>query len=210
VTGRTVQTTETAETGGAGLGTGRAGLDIVVAPMGRRHVRSVARIEETVYDRPWASGLFLSELAHRDTRTYLIAKHHGRVVGYGGAMYVLPDAHITTIAVDPSIQRSGIATRLLLALCDDARERAATALTLEVRMSNQAAQGLYRRFGFVPAGARKAYYPGTSSSGDPEDALVMWAHDIDQADFAARLDAIRSAVAGTTTIAKTTTIESRP
>ena len=47
-------------------------------------------------------------------------------------------------------------------------------MTLEVRLSNHAAQDLYRRFGFVPVGVRKNYYQETN-----EDALVMWAHEID-------------------------------
>ena len=41
----------------------------------------------------------------------------GAVVGYGGVMYVLPDAHITTVAVDPACQRQRHRTRLLLGLC---------------------------------------------------------------------------------------------
>jgi hypothetical protein len=41
---------------------------------------------------------------------------------------------------------------------------------------------MYRRFGFVPAGARKDYYR------DPtEDALVLWAHDIHTPEYAERL-----------------------
>jgi [ribosomal protein S18]-alanine N-acetyltransferase len=108
---------------------------------------------------------------------------------------VLPDAHITTVAVDPDRQRGTVGTRLLLGLCEAAVAKGATALTLEVRISNEAAQGLYRRFGFVPAGARKAYYADTG-----EDALVMWAHDIDQPDFATRLEAIAAEVPGTTTM----------
>jgi ribosomal-protein-alanine N-acetyltransferase len=56
-------------------------------------------------------------------------------------------------------------------------------MTLEVRVSNTAAIGLYRRFGFAPAGVRAGYY-----GDDGEDALVMWAHDIAGPAFAARLD----------------------
>ena len=64
-------------------------------------------------------------------------------------------------------------------------------LTLEVRVSNQAAQDLYRRFGFVPAGARKGYYPA-DATGPAEDALVMWLHDLDHPTFAERLATIEA------------------
>ena len=46
-------------------------------------------------------------------------------------------------------------------------------------MSNDAAQAMYRRFGFAPAGVRKNYYLETN-----EDALVMWAHDVDTGEYA--------------------------
>ena len=108
-------------------------------------------------------------------------------------MYVLPDAHVTTIAVDPAWHRNAIGTRLLVALSRAAIVKGATALTLEVRSSNAAAQALYRRFGFAPAGVRKGYYGDTG-----EDALVMWAHDTDSAAFAERLDAIAAAIPGGT------------
>jgi ribosomal-protein-alanine N-acetyltransferase len=77
---------------------------------------------------------------------------------------------------------------LLLGLCRAAIDSGATALTLEVRVSNEAAQSLYRRFGFVPAGARKGYYPPIAPATVAEDALVMWVHDIDHPGFTERLD----------------------
>ena len=41
-------------------------------------------------------------------------------------------------------------------------------LTLEVRQSNIAAQGLYRKYGFEEIGVRKRYY-----SDNNEDAVIM-------------------------------------
>ena len=170
-------------------------IDVVLTPMRRRHLRAVLHTEEQVYPKPWSMALFLSELAMRDHRTYLVAKVDGRVVGYGGVMYVLPDAHVTTIAVDPATQRQAVGTRLLLALTRAAVAKGATALTLEVRVSNVAAQELYRRFGFAPAGVRKGYYADTG-----EDAIVMWTHDIDAPGYAERLDAIAAEIPGRTTV----------
>jgi ribosomal-protein-alanine N-acetyltransferase len=47
-------------------------------------------------------------------------------------------------------------------------------MTLEVRASNQAAQALYRSFGFDVAGHRPSYY-----TDDGEDALVMTTPELD-------------------------------
>ena len=82
--------------------------------MRRRHVRSVLRIEQQVYPRPWSMSLFLSELALRSTRAYFVARVGREVVGYAGLMMTCDDAHITTIAVDPRWHRRHIGTRLLL------------------------------------------------------------------------------------------------
>jgi ribosomal-protein-alanine N-acetyltransferase len=170
-------------------------LEVRISPMRRRHLRSVLRIEAQVYPRPWSFGLFVSELGQRASRCYLVA-HVGRtVVGYAGMLDSVGDGHITNVAVDPAWHRNHIGTRLLLALAREGRTRGLRNLTLEVRVSNHGAQALYRRFGFVPAGIRKDYYPET-----PEDALIMWAHDIDQPPYAERLAAIEAAVPGRTRV----------
>lgn len=168
-------------------------VTVVVAPMRRRHVRAVLRIEEQVYPRPWTAPLFHSELALRTTRAYFVARVGRAVVGYAGVMLSFEDAHVTTIAVDPAWQRHGIATRLMVALVRESLLRGAQHMTLEVRLSNQGAQDLYRRFGFAPAGVRKNYYPETN-----EDALVMWVHDVDAPEYARLLEGLESRVPGDT------------
>jgi [ribosomal protein S18]-alanine N-acetyltransferase len=170
-------------------------LDVHLTPMRRRHLRTVLRIETEVYPRPWTMNLFASELGMRSSRSYYVAKVGPTVVGYSGVMLIVEDAHVTTIAVDPAWQRHQIGTRLLLNIARDARERGARHLTLEVRVSNEPAQNMYRMFGFRPAGIRKGYYAETN-----EDALVMWADDIDQPEYMERLLRIEAAIRGATTI----------
>ena len=170
-------------------------LAVALVPMRRRHLRTVLRIETQVYPRPWSLSLFMSELALRSTRAYYVARVEGLVVGYAGLMMTADDGHVTTIAVDPVWHRHKIGTRLLLQLAREAIRRGATSLTLEVRMSNQPAQALYRRFGFAPAGVRRKYYIETN-----EDALVMWADDVDSKEYRRRLDDIEAAIPGTTMV----------
>ncbi|MBW8825447.1 MAG: ribosomal protein S18-alanine N-acetyltransferase [Acidobacteria bacterium] len=170
-------------------------LDVDIVSMRRRHLRGVLRIEAQVYPRPWTLGLFMSELALRTTRIYLVAKVNGTVVGYAGLMLTGDDGHVTTIAVDPAWHRRSVGARLLLALSRAGIARGCHGLTLEVRMSNEPAQAMYRRFGYAPAGVRKGYYAETN-----EDALVMWAHDVDLPAYGQRLATIESALTGITTI----------
>jgi ribosomal-protein-alanine N-acetyltransferase len=176
-------------------GEGEGGLEVHLVPMRRRHLRSVLRIEAQVYPRPWSLSLFMSELALRSSRAYYVARVDGVVVGYAGLMMSGDDGHITTIAVDPAWHRRKIATRLLLTLAREAVRRGAANLTLEVRVTNGGAQELYRRFGFAPAGIRKNYYVETN-----EDALVMWANDVDRDDYAMRLDDLARSIPGSTIV----------
>jgi len=170
-----------------------APLVVHIVPMRRRHVRTILRIEEQVYPRPWSMSLFLSEIALRATRAYFVARVGRDVVGYAGLMMTQEDGHITTIAVDPKWHRHKIGTRLMIALAREALTRGAVNLTLEVRLSNRAAQDLYRQFGFAPVGVRKNYYQETK-----EDALVMWTHNIDSAEYAELLDRHQHSIPGDT------------
>ena len=52
-------------------------------------------------------------------------------------------------------------------------------------MSNLSARRLYEQFGFAPVGIRKNYYRD-------EDALVMWAIDIDTEEYEQRVAGIES------------------
>jgi ribosomal-protein-alanine N-acetyltransferase len=168
-------------------------LEVHIVPMRRRHLRSIVRIEAQVYPRPWSHSLFVSELALRSTRAYFVAKVGRDIVGYAGLMMSMTDGHVTTIAVDPAWHRHGIGTRLLLALAREGIERDATALTLEVRLSNKGAQEMYKRFGFTAVGVRKGYYADTG-----EDALVMWAYEVDQRAYGELLNGLERGIRGTT------------
>jgi ribosomal-protein-alanine N-acetyltransferase len=84
---------------------------------------------------------------------------------------------------------------MLLNLAREALRRNARHLTLEVRVGNESAQAMYRTFGFHPAGIRKNYYVETN-----EDALVMWADDIDTDAYAERLARIEAGIPGQTIV----------
>lgn len=165
--------------------------------MRRRHLRSVVRIESFGEHRGWSTGLFLSELRRADDRVYRVARIGTTVVGFGGLLLVDPDAHVTTLGVDPQWQRRGVGAHLMLVLIREAVTLGAENLTLEVRASNEAALGLYRSFGLAPAGIRKSYYEDTG-----EDALIMWAHEINSPEYGQRLAGIEMNLEGAVIVAE--------
>lgn len=162
-----------------------SGDGIVITPMRRKHLKAVVAIEQQVFPTPWSLSLYLSELTMGVNRAYFVALSGSEVVGYGGLMLAVGEGHVTTIGVAPRWQHNGIGRRLLLVLAETACERGADDLTLEVRVSNTNAQSLYHEFGFAPAGIRKNYYAEVH-----EDAIVMWAHDIQSEDYRRRLELI--------------------
>jgi [ribosomal protein S18]-alanine N-acetyltransferase len=156
----------------------------VIREMRRSDIPAVAALETQIYPQPWSPRVFFDELA-MDSRSYVVAvDERDTIIGYGGLLLVEEDAHITTVAVDPAVRGQRVGTRLMVALVDNALEQGARHLTLEVRVTNSVARGLYERFGFDPVGRRKNYYKD-------EDALVMWATDIDTPEYADRLEMIR-------------------
>jgi len=164
-------------------------MTATIREMTRSDIPSVAALEADVYDQPWPPRVFFDELAMENRRYVVVSNGDARIVGYGGLLAVDHDAHITTLAVAPEARGHQLGKRLMLALVDEALDVGARHLTLEVRLSNSSAQGLYELFGFAPVGKRKNYYKG-------EDALVMWATDIDASEYAERLASIRSTTEG--------------
>jgi [ribosomal protein S18]-alanine N-acetyltransferase len=158
-------------------------MDLRIEKLRRRDLRHVLPIEALVFPEPWSVGVFNSELALRHGRLYRGAWHGDDMAGYIGFMMVDDEAHITTIATAPAYQRRGVASTLLIDGIYTLLPTGVRHLSLEVAASNERAQTLYRRFGFAPVGVRKNYYPVTG-----EDALVMWAYDIDTPAYAERLE----------------------
>lgn len=144
-------------------------------------------LESATYTQPWNQAMFVDELS-APGRTYFVVEVDGRMAGYGGLMVVGDEAHITTLVVAEDARRVGLGSRLMLKLVDAAICQSAKSLTLEVRPSNTRAQALYARFGMAAIGVRKKYY-------NDEDAVIMWAHNIDDASYVEMLESIRMGLA---------------
>jgi ribosomal-protein-alanine N-acetyltransferase len=126
-----------------------------------------------------------SLLRRRDQRPLRPAP---RVLGYAGLWLWLDEAHISTIAVHPDWRGQGLGELLLVAMLERAMELKAAQCTLEVRVSNEVAQNLYKKYGFAYAGIRRHYYRDNS-----EDAYIMTVPALDAA-YARRLAELKAAL----------------
>ena len=148
----------------------------------------VIAVERRAFPTPWSLAMFVLELS-KPSGVCLAAVRDGQVAGHLICSRYDAVWHLMNIAVDPRLQRKGIATALLSALIEelDAADGSAP-LTLEVRPTNRPAIALYERFGFRSAGTRPRYYQDNG-----EDALIMWRT---RATLTGRLDDVPNAGGG--------------
>ena len=72
------------------------------------------------------------------------------------------------MAVHPEMRGDGLGFFLLARMIEEGRSQRAEKVWLEIRISNNAARGLYEKAGFREVGRRRGYY-----SHGKEDAIVM-------------------------------------
>jgi ribosomal-protein-alanine N-acetyltransferase len=111
------------------------------------------------------------------------------IVGFAGLWLMVDEAHITTIAMHPDYRRLGLGELMLASLIDISYDIGAKWVTLEVRVSNYAAQNLYRKYGFREAGLRHRYY-----SDNQEDALIMWTDEINSPAYRQKFSELKTAL----------------
>ncbi len=152
-------------------------------------IPAVLKIEALSFVSAWPTNAFLNELRDNKLAYYFVGRLDGRIVAYGGIWVILEDSHVTTIAVHPDVRGQRLGEELLVHLLDEAIERDASWITLEVRESNEVAQKLYRKYGFTIVSTRRGYY-----SDNDESALVMWAGNLRGTLYANRLAALKAAL----------------
>lgn len=150
----------------------------------------VYQIEQQSYEAPWSWGIFQQELKNTGYSHYITGRLDGELVAYGGLWFVLREAHVTNLAVHPSYRRQGLGTATLLSLCLSARRHGCRVMTLEVRVTNEAAVGLYQAFGFEHRGIRPGYYLDNG-----EDALIMYQDQLQNDHFDMLLERQRAKLA---------------
>ena len=140
---------------------------MLIRPWKYEDILRISEMEKECFPKePWSFKMLASSF---DTESFtgLIAEDGGEVLGYGGITVAADSADIENVAVTEAYRRGGVATAILNALCNGAKEKGAEKVFLEVRVSNSAAMSLYLKNGFKGVYARTRYYS------DGEDCLVM-------------------------------------
>lgn len=140
-------------------------------------ILQVAAIEAQQHSVPWSAASF-SDALRCGWHCRSLKDTQDQVLGYCITMTAGDDEELLTIAVKPQLMRQGLGRQLMQNLLQDARQRGANHLFLEVRESNQPAIHLYEQMGFKIIGMRKNYYPvpanlTTHGAAGRENALLM-------------------------------------
>ena len=148
-------------------------LEYNIRHMVMEDVDQVHQLDVLSFSLPWPERSFRFELTENPASRMWVAElasssEDSRVIGMLGLWFIIDEIHIGTLAVLPDFRKKGIAQKLLILALMDACHEGASRAYLEVRQSNQAAQVLYKKFGFKITGIRPHYY-----SDNGEDALMM-------------------------------------
>lgn len=164
-------------------------IKLSVRQMKAEDIPAVAELEKECFAEPWSENAIAESLADSNYVFFVVTKSQlpksqsdeleldqmeaksdsEQVVGYVGAYLTVDELSITNVAVFSSHRRCGVADGLMKALDLFATERKLYGITLEVRVSNDAAIALYEKNGYEKSGIRKGFY-----SKPKEDALIMW------------------------------------
>lgn len=115
---------------------------------------------------PWSSQSFQAALNHEQDWVY-VAQSANQLQGLIVWQQIVDEIHLHLLATAIDVRRQGIATQLMNILFQAAATQNIQRILLEVRQSNQNAQNLYHKLGFITIATRKNYYAGT------ENAVIM-------------------------------------
>lgn len=152
-------------------------LQPLIRPLSWGDLDRIMEIELAAYPVPWTRGIFSDCLrVGYDCWGLQIG---GRLVGYSIQSDAAGESHLLNLCIAPELHRRGFGETLLENAIRIARAHGCESMYLEVRPSNPAGIGLYRKHGFTMVGRRPDYYSaGTPTGADAhhpgrEDALVM-------------------------------------
>jgi ribosomal-protein-alanine N-acetyltransferase len=117
------------------------------------------------------------------------------IVAYGGLWHIVDEAHISTIATHPDFRGRGWGEIVLAGMVQKSVTLGAAYVVLEVRVSNTAAQSLYKKYGFEVVDVKKGYYHNNGE--DAYDMRLTLQDDATLSRLAARIAALQTRAAYT-------------
>lgn len=140
-------------------------MEIKIQKLSEGEEKAASETEKACLPTAWSEQQIKETLGNGNA-LYFTARADGEICGIISAYCVCSEAEIINFAVLPEMRNKGVGTALIFKLLEELRKRSAEAVTLEVACSNENAQALYIKNGFIKKGVRKNFYRS-------EDAFVM-------------------------------------
>jgi ribosomal protein S18 acetylase RimI-like enzyme len=97
----------------------------------------------------------------------------GTIVGLASGLPEDGQWQLVGMWVSPKVRGTGVADRLVAAVCELARQSGFTSVTLWVTEVNDRARAFYRRLGFAPTGGRQLVRPEEPDQWEEELTLPL-------------------------------------
>jgi len=143
-------------------------MSYVIREMTLDDLEQVVAIDQLSFSLPWPVRSFQFELTDNEASRCWVTDLDGRIVAMLVGWFIVDELHVATIATHPEFRGQGFGKSILFHALQAAREEGAIKSFLEVRESNEVAQKMYIKFGFVEDGRRAGYYKDNG-----EDAILM-------------------------------------
>lgn len=169
---------------------------VIVRPMHLNDIPDVMEVNEQCFTNPWSSWVFRFELTENQNGHWMVLEedsekpnglrrlwqrfntppHPPSLFAFAGFWLQRGEAHISNICVGPSHRGRGFGELLLAIMLKRSIDLQAEWSALEVRVTNEVAIALYRKYGFRQAGRKVGYYRDNN-----EDAYLMVVKPLDEA-----------------------------
>ncbi|MEM7562425.1 MAG: ribosomal protein S18-alanine N-acetyltransferase [Pseudomonadota bacterium] len=140
-------------------------------------IDQVMLVEKEVYQFPWTKRIFSDciRVGYLCWMAFLDDQH----IGHAVISVTTDESHMLNLSIAKNFQNRGFGRAFVEFLVDQARQKDAQSMLLEVRPSNLAAIQCYSGAGFNEIGSRKNYYPAPEGR---EDALLFARYITPQSD----------------------------
>ena len=130
----------------------------MIRKMRHSDLKQVLEIEERSFKEPWTLKQYDYELHDNPYATLWVMEKDGTIIGYYDLWIIFENAELANIAVDTIYRNQGYGQQLMDHLQQQAINRGCENISLEVRVSNEAAIRLYEKNDFFTVSLRKDYY----------------------------------------------------
>ncbi|HKM33419.1 MAG TPA: ribosomal protein S18-alanine N-acetyltransferase [Lachnospiraceae bacterium] len=144
------------------------GQNLTIRPLGQEDVEEVSLLEAKSFSLPWQEKDFW-DMVNREDSVYVVGVIEKKIVACCGVTNACGDGDINNVVVEETFRHQGIGRLMMETLMNWGKEIGIENYTLEVRVSNTPAIGLYESLGFVSAGIRPGFYEKPH-----EAAMIMW------------------------------------